>query len=369
MPEQPKPAGTCEHEAVIALSAPTLGAVERKLNSMSTDSLNWQRFLELAKQWQLEAIVFRNLVTQKTISLPPDVKTAAVTGQRDARAIALARTIAAGEVVSAFRGKGVIPILLKGASVAVAAYGDPSLRMSADIDLLIRPHEVLTARKIAGDLGFQPTYARASERDLIARGHALELLGSTGKLELHGCLVSHHLRFNIPTDEIWNCAASFQAAGYAFDGLSLPHLFVFLCAHGAKHEWAELKWICDVAHLANRVSSGDAKMILDVALRTNSRRLLALGLRVAHDLLDADISAFSSSPLGTHAVLDRLTSIVRAGFIPGPSRSAILRSDFLSRRDPRFGPLVFWMRSRERLWDRLRVVSTLLYYSARSHVA
>jgi len=58
--------------------------------------------------------------------------------------------------------------------------------------------------------------------------------------------------------------------------------------HGAKHFWNRLQWIADGAEL---VDGGDADLssVLERANELGSRRMLLLGLRLANELLGADV--------------------------------------------------------------------------------
>ncbi len=62
---------------------------------------------------------------------------------------AAARTMRAGRqiqtVVDALEGAGIPSVLLKGPALARTVYPDPALRQSVDIDLLVRPGDVLAA--------------------------------------------------------------------------------------------------------------------------------------------------------------------------------------------------------------------------------
>ena len=71
---------------------------------------------------------------------------------------AAARTMKAGrqiqEVVDALEGAGIESVLLKGPALARTVYPDPALRQSGDIDLLVRPGDVLAAEEVLEGLGY-----------------------------------------------------------------------------------------------------------------------------------------------------------------------------------------------------------------------
>ena len=66
-------------------------------------------------------------------------------------------------------------------------------------------------------------------------------------------------------------------------------LLLILCVHGAKHYWSKLGWICDVAELL-RVHPGlKWTALLLQAKQLGGRRILFLGLFLAHVLLGAGL--------------------------------------------------------------------------------
>ena len=136
--------------------------------------------------------------------------------------------------------------------------------------------------------------------------------------------------------------------------MSAHHLLVYLCAHGAKHAWYNPRWICDVAQIAERLSLTEIERAVSLAGRAHARRILLLGLVLASDLMNADISRFDLSELGTEASVRKLSARVIAALDDRNNGGA-----FTSIRDPRLKMLMFYTKSRERLIDRIAAFVTL----------
>jgi hypothetical protein len=65
---------------------------------------------------------------------------------------------------------------------------------------------------------------------------------------------------------------------------------LFLCVHGSKDLWwKRLGWICDIAELLKSSPDIDWPRVLELATQTGTRRMLLLGLALAHDLLQAPL--------------------------------------------------------------------------------
>ena len=68
-------------------------------------------------------------------------------------------------------------------------------------------------------------------------------------------------------------------------------LLLLLCLHGAEHGWDRLNWVCDLTEFV-RVHEGIAwGGLIDRVEALGCRRVLFLGLFLAHDLLGAPLPA------------------------------------------------------------------------------
>jgi hypothetical protein len=122
-----------------------------------------------------------------------------------------------------------------------------------------------------------------------------------------------------------------------------------------------LIWIADVAAFVQvHRSSLDWDRLLERANRAGGERQLLLGLRLAHDVLGVDLPAPVVSRLQTDASLDALVAELR-------------RRLFLVVEQPTnqgsFGEIrggLFYVRTKERLQDRLPYVFNLLTYPFRT---
>ncbi len=120
-------------------------------------SIEWQRVLYLANLELVGPALFSRL----TWLGRPEVLPAAeyeylallhrLNGERNA---ALRRQ--ADELVSALNGRGVGPVLLKGAAALFAdVYGDPAARMIGDLDILVPPHRLQVSLGALAALGYR----------------------------------------------------------------------------------------------------------------------------------------------------------------------------------------------------------------------
>lgn len=356
-----------ETELVIALSrTPTSAAARDRVLRLLSDDVNWDALRGLAARWQVEPTVFGNLRTDFTAAIPAAVLSGLVAREREARALVLVRTLLLMDLVRGFEGAGISVIVLKGPAVAIAAYGDYSRRTFNDVDLLLRRDDLAAARDFLLARGFAADFPPEMERALIADQHALEFSDARTKVELHWSLLSRHLRFNLDLDQLWAEAHQAQCVGSRMRVLAPGHLFLYLCAHGAKHEWVLFRWILDVAQLAQRLDHGEAERVMALADESNAKRILALALRVVRDTFGEEDSPFPPSALLQDRDTRALAALVTARLDPAAGISLELLPTGLARIHPYLRPLAFWIRSRERTRDQVACAARFLFVPAAS---
>jgi hypothetical protein len=324
--------------------------------SLIDDATNWQALFELARVWEVEPVAFSNLCSADCDAIPVAVRKAASKGSQQARALALAGSLGVVEIVQRLEARGISVIVLKGPAVAIAAYGDASLRSFADADLLVPKESISKATQLLKDLGYRPHYRDTDEPTLIAHQHALELSQGGRKVELHWALMSRHLKFDVDVQALWSAARRVECAGSTITVLAPHHLFLFICAHGAKHMWERVRWISDVVQLADRLTVDNVVSINSLSAETHTKRLLTLAVLVAKRILRADAIAFDSLDLESEDAVIPLVEIVDGRINGRPAGMEPIREE---RRDSEMNALLFWVRSRERLRDRVAILTTL----------
>src|SRR5262249_22989147 len=134
----------------------------------------------------------------------------------------------------------------KGPALAASAYGNLALREFADLDILLLERDVPRARDLLLAWGYGP---RVDETDYdILVYNESQGIG----VELHWKFAQ---RYHLPPDPgaFWGRLEGASLCGRPVRAFSAVDLLLILCAHGAKHGWERLAWVCDVArHLAAR---------------------------------------------------------------------------------------------------------------------
>jgi hypothetical protein len=142
----------------------------------------------------------------------------------------------------------------KGPVLATSVYGNLALRQFVDLDLMIHRHDVLEAKEVLASLGYRPQYqlTRAQEAALLASQCEYAFTHEDGEstVELRW-EITEHFSFPLDTERLWERLEQVPLGGDNVPTLSPEDTLLILCAHGAKHLWERLGWICDVAELVH----------------------------------------------------------------------------------------------------------------------
>lgn len=253
-------------------------------------------------------------------------------------------------IARAFAALGLDALAYKGPVLGQFLYRDPSMRQFGDLDFLVRPADVARAKEALRALGYelQLQLSRRQENAYLRSGYeyVFALAGQRNLLELQWRIVPRFYAIEFDLEAMFERSVEVTTEGSRVRSLGPDDLMLALCVHAAKHGWAQLGMLRDIATLAD--SKLDWKWILKEARRLGIARILTISNLLASSLLgcsipDAIVSAeeIPAAETLTHDLEHRLTG----GQEPDP-RSLQYFRDFA--------------RTRERWQDRARLVSRLV---------
>jgi hypothetical protein len=180
---------------------------------------------------------------------------------------------------NAFGAQGIEMIPIKGVMLSMQLYGDPAVRSSRDLDILVKPERLVDAGEVLEAEGYRctdPDFELTPRRRRWILEHGPHFTYChDGRRQL----VELHWRFPLwrrrHVAELWNCCATKAWMDTDFLTFSDEILLLFLCDHGAKHQWRRIKWLADVAALLGRASGISWETVLALAGRLDLCRPLA----------------------------------------------------------------------------------------------
>ncbi len=253
------------------------------------------------------------------------------------------------DIAEEFENHGVQAISFKGPILA-NIYGDLSLRQIKDLDFLVLESDFQKSVDILVAKDYKPHIQVSWETHLVSPVRSL-----TGghSIDLHRDIVPKHLSCFKDSDELWGYIEPrffMNRKVYTFT----PDMLLFiLCLNGTKEGWFRLNRICDVAELVRAQPNMDWQRIIGMANQFGSKRLLFLGLFLAHTL--------SGAPLPTE-IVDKIKADSAV-----PVLAAKVKAQLASSSPPvepgEIERSLFHIRTRERWSNKIRTFLGLLSHS------
>lgn len=179
--------------------------------------------------------------------------------------------------VDALAEQNIVPVVLKGWSLASRYWAEPATRPMSDVDLLLHPRDVERAVEVATALGLSPI-VDAGHLDVMEEHSNRPFNGPAGLLELH-----HKLFAGLGGAEFDAEAVLARARPWTFEGravrvLALEDEVPYLAAHAANHLFLRLSWLVDLERLLTLEPALDLQRIAATARATGTAAALAATL-------------------------------------------------------------------------------------------
>jgi hypothetical protein len=191
-------------------------------------------------------------------------------------------------VLRALSEAGIPVISFKGPALALTAYRNLALREFHDLDLMVRPEDVLRVRDLLVGDGYSLWSPLVRYNDAALPRSSNRQVCFTSKergtsVDLHWGALHEMFSFQLDTEQLWQTAHVERQDGISFLSLSPEHLLLYLCAHGAKHCWRNLCWLCDI------VCHVQSQPTLDWDACTRMAQLAGCDLLLKHTLLLGEV--------------------------------------------------------------------------------
>jgi hypothetical protein len=318
--------------------------VRERVAELARPENDWHYLFLLARRHALLPLLYRSL--EGVEGVPEEFRAKL---REEFRKNATRNTLLAGEMARlarTFEAEGVPVLAYKGPALALAAFGDITLRRFVDLDVIVRHRDARRAGQLLQSLGYaKPDGLTESHKEfLLRRQHNLAYASDGGRMivELHWEVAPAHFAA-VPVEEsVWERATAVRLFGAEVRCPSPEDLLLALAVHGTKHLWEKLAWVCDVAALVNSRADFDWPYVRRRAREARVERMLHLVLRLARGLAGARL------PEGLDAKLDdvilaelsrEVTAAMFSSAEPGPIGFV---------RNVRFN-----LRARDRLKERL----------------
>ena len=357
MPEQTRQYGstdTCAEVELLLCCARTRisEGMSRRIRVAARKEIDWVQFVRLALRHDALPLTYWNLHR-----ICPDLVPSGVLDPLRARyeAEAAESRLLAEELVGilgVLDSQGIPAVTYKGPALAVRLYGDLSLRGFGDLDIVVCERDALQARRLLIERGYAPERVETSDLNQFLReNHELLLYRGDGKvrLDLHWRCISRTACLAGDPERFLEHLETISIAGVEVRSLWLETYLLILCMHAAKHQWVQLKLICDIAEILT-VPDLDWQYALHEAEELGLKRVLGIGILLAQGLLGAAVPPKLGQGLKIDHTAKALAAQARTRLFEEPGERWGLK-----------GGITCQMEIRERFQDRTRVFFRYLW--------
>ncbi|MGF1479504.1 MAG: nucleotidyltransferase family protein [Cyanophyceae cyanobacterium] len=278
---------------LLLLCARTCFSVEvaSSIRVLLQQELDWSYLLETAAAHSVMPLLFNGLQATCPQAVPPPVFAQL---RKSFQANALHNLFLTNELLKLlklFQAQQIGVVPYKGPLLAALVYGNSALRTFCDLDIVVRKQDVLRAKELLLAHGYQrlSQLTPAQEARLLHSEYEYKFIRQDGKvlLELHWGNAARYSPFCIDLEPFWKRVEPVTFHGITLAQFQREDLLILLCIHGAKDQWRELKWICDVHELCTTPLNWS--QVQQRAERLGVQRLVTLGLLLAQNCLGTEL--------------------------------------------------------------------------------
>jgi hypothetical protein len=187
-----------------------------------------------------------------------------------------------------FRNENIALLPYKGPTLAQQLYGNLALRQSVDLDILIRPAELRSAKEVLAGMGFRQTlnHSRAQELFLESSHCEAEFYSESAdvSVELHWAVLPIEFGVNLPSSATFDEGTRILFCGAELPVATREESILWLAAHATKHCWNRLIFLSDFAH-ALSAPDLDVDRLMSRARAAHSESMVKFGVSLLQRVL------------------------------------------------------------------------------------
>jgi hypothetical protein len=250
--------------------------------------LNWDLVFKLAEHHRLLPALFSSLSGRDDV--PGSIQSALGARFQNHSLRVLRFSAEVLRVAHHFSEAGIPVLAHKGPVLGQILYGDSTMRQFGDLDLLIALPDVAKARDVLLHLGYRPKLKLSPWQDEAYLRTGYESVFGLGSerslLELQWRIVPRFYAIDFDMKALFERSIELQFEGIPIRTLVREDQMLVLCVHAAKHEWAHLGMLRDIAALARQEL--DWRWIVTEAEGLGVRRILEMSLLLACDFINCN---------------------------------------------------------------------------------
>lgn len=280
-----------EFELLLACLQPVAERNSR-LSAVLAFPLNWDQVLRLASNHRLLPTLHSVLTDRMEEDVPASIGSAIQSRFENHQLRILRFTAELSRIARQFDRSNIRFLAHKGAALAQLLYGDSSMRQFGDLDLFVQAPDVPRAQSALQELGYAPKFQLSTLQETEYLHSGYERVFGLGRernlVEVQWQVVPRFYAIDFDMYALFARSREIEIDGLRLCTLRNEDQLLVLCVHAAKHEWAQLGMVRDIAALA--CLDLDWSWINTEARRLGIAKIVAVSLRLAESLCALDLS-------------------------------------------------------------------------------
>ena len=233
-----------------------LDIVLRK-NPEIPEGLDWDAFEAALRQHRLQPLLIRGLRGMDAAAVDQIPALGKYRGQQNRYTMeSIQRLQALAQISDALDSAGIRMLSMKGPLLAMELYGDPSLRTSRDLDVMVSEEELDRAGEILVELGYEPEDNLFHKTTLRRKFYGLVDMEKHMVYQRGDICLELHWKGNAQAeenfDEQWARREEQTILGKRIAVLGMDDRYPALIVHAAEHGFHRLRWLLDLYELQKK---------------------------------------------------------------------------------------------------------------------
>ena len=221
------------------------------------EGLDWERFDAAVRQHRLQPLLNRGLRAMDidVVEQTPALKK--YRGQQNQYTHeSIQRLQALAQVSAALAENNIRMISMKGPLLSMELYGDPSLRTSRDLDVMVAEEDLDRAGEILVELGYEAEVNPFHKTPLRRKYYSIIELEKHAVYNRGDICLELHWKGNFQTEEsfnaLWEQREEQMVLGRKIAILGTADRYPALIIHAAEHGFHRLRWLLDLYELQKK---------------------------------------------------------------------------------------------------------------------
>ncbi|MBP5973250.1 nucleotidyltransferase family protein [Brasilonema sp. CT11] len=265
-------------------------AISDRIKALVKENIDWEYLIQTAHGHGVIPLIYTRLNAICPKALPDSAlnQLHSLFSAITRRNLFLTRELV--KLLELLKEQGIIAVPYKGPVLATLIYGNVALRQFGDLDIIVEVQDIFAVKKLLLDQGYRPNVEMTHAEEIAylqaKTEHTYDFIHDDKGifLEIHWRIAPKYIT-SIEPKHLWQDLEPFSLAGTTISYLPLEDWLPILCVHGSRHMWERLSWLCDIATLLHKHPDLNWEKVVKQATIFGCRRILFLGLFLAHDLL------------------------------------------------------------------------------------